>query len=144
MNFGEVQRAPRRHRARVWGAADGIGQSTGALLITGGGAEPGVGHRAGAWAGLTEGVMVSTGRAHPGGVLTITDERPHGRQPAQRPTGLQPAKDFQDPPGHRPARYPRRLPARHGQSSAGCWTVRHRGTVQQQPNQQQTRRRPAA
>lgn len=144
MDFSEAQRAPHRHRARVWGAAGGIGQSTGALLVTEGGAELELGHRAGAWAGLTDEVMVSTGRAHPGGVLTIADERPLRRQPAQCPAEFQPAKDFQDPPGHRPARYPWRLLARHSQSPAGCWPVRHRGTVQQQPNQQPTRRRPAA
>jgi len=173
MNLAGVQQAPHRHRARVWGAAAGNGQFAGALPIADGGAEPRLGHRAGAWTGLTEEVMVSTCRTHPGGVLAITDKRPHGReprlqhplaqhrcphgggaprhhqrppgrQPAQRPTDVQPATDYQGLPGYRPAWYLQRLLARHRRNPAGRWSVRHRGTVQQQPNQQQTRRRPAA
>ena len=165
MNSCRVQRAPHRRRARVWGAADGIGQFTGALPTTGGGAKLGPGHRTGAWTGLTEPVMVSTGRAHPGGVLTIADRLPHGgrplqhqpqrcphgggaprhhprppgRQPAQRPSELRPT-DYQGPPGYRPARYLQRLLDRHRQGTAGRWPVRHQGTA----SQQQTRRRPGA
>jgi hypothetical protein len=70
MTFTQARKAAHRRISAAWTAAR-IGQFTGALLIAGGVAALALGHLAGAWAGLTGLVMVSTFRAHPPGVLAI-------------------------------------------------------------------------